>query len=122
MLFRRVTAPFLAFVILSCAAPVPHHSKPDLTEQRACTQRGGKYEQVGMFGTWACVVPYSDGGRVCTEDSQCVGGCIFEFGSGGPEPKKGDRVNGICQRTDAQFGCIAHVKDGYLIDDGICVD
>ena len=91
-------------------------------EQNSCVQRGGKYEQVGMFASWACVIPYPDGGRICSDDSQCKGGCIFEFGGGGSEPKKGDRTSGVCQRTDEQFGCFAHVKNGRLVDDGLCAD
>jgi hypothetical protein len=105
--------------VTTYAAPLG--SKPDSTEQKSCAQRGGKFERVGMLQSWACVIPYRDGGHVCSDDSQCAGGCIFDFGGNGPIPKKGDRVSGICIRTNQEFGCIAHVKNGRLLDT-LCID
>lgn len=107
-----------AAVLASCAPSASRSQPPDAAAASQCAERGGTYQQVGMFGTWSCVVTYASGGRSCTDGTQCTGACVFE---GDPLPREGDAVEGICQRTSAQFGCYAEIENG-VARQPICVD
>ncbi len=38
-----------------------------------CTASGGSWQRVCMLGFLACVQPYADAGKACTDGSQCAG-------------------------------------------------
>ncbi len=38
-----------------------------------CVAVGGQWQRVCMMGTLACVKPYADAGKVCSDGSQCAG-------------------------------------------------
>jgi len=111
----------LCILLILASEGHAHPWRPNAADREDCAEKGGKYKQIG-FGEWVCVIPYPDAGNVCTDDSQCLGGCIFEYGSGGPEPKRGDRSKGICERTNEARGCFSHIKKGRVADDAFCID
>ena len=86
-----------------------------------CSESGGEYQQVGMLGTWSCVHVYADGGRQCTDGSECVSGACIADLDGDPAPEVSKPAVGFCQRTTAQFGCFATIKDAK-VETAICVD
>jgi len=101
-------ARLLLFMLL--ASPALAGGPQDLTKDaKVCAKHGGRYGS-GPFGGAACEIPYSDGGRTCSDDAQCKGGCIVEFGGEIPSPKVGVRAKGTCQKTNLESGCFAHIK------------
>lgn len=38
-----------------------------------CTASGGHWQRICMMGTLACVTPYADAGKACTDGSECAG-------------------------------------------------
>ncbi len=56
----------------------------------ACTQQGGVMRKVCLSQSLACVTPYPDAGKVCTDNSQCKGGCFSEV-------VKGKVSSGFCR-------------------------
>ncbi len=91
-------------------------------ERAECRAKGGTVGGVGMFGTPACIIPYSDAGKVCRDKSDCRGQCIVDLdGPPGNGPKAGDPATGQCQKNDQQFGCFAIVVDGRATQ-ALCVD
>ena len=101
------------------------HLVPELLElidnapRQACTQRGGQFEPVCMRGTFQCIMPYSDGGKPCTDSSQCEADCIL-YGMYRKEAPS-QPVIGECRSTNYPCGCFAIVKDGQLALD-VCID
>jgi len=71
----------LALVILLTAPPVAAAANlaPNTAVRDSCVEGGGKYERVGTVGNWTCVMPYPDGGHKCSDDHQCLGGCVVDY-------------------------------------------
>jgi hypothetical protein len=126
-----LAALIIAAVLCACApvqmntpappSPLPaSHGPPapDSAARATCTARGGAYAQVGLMGIWTCVTPYADGGRVCTDKSQCAGACIF---AGSEHPHPGAEAQGECQRTNVLTGCFTTIESGRATYP-ICVD
>lgn len=85
-------------------------------EKRAeCEASGGAVEQRGMGGLESCVHTYADGGKACTDSSQCEGKCV---GAPGPETQQ---TAGSCQKDDKLFGCYSEILGGKPAY-AICVD
>ena len=82
----------------------------------ACESSGGLIEGIGMFGEPACVTHFSDGGKKCSDSSDCEGDCMV-YG----EFKTGEQVDGRCStQTPEQGGCFARVNGGK-VQPGICI-
>lgn len=81
-----------------------------------CESRGGTVQRRGMMNSEMCVTPYADGGKQCTDSSQCEGRCITSAGSMGSPS-----VAGTCQKDDRLFGCFSEVLNGKAAG-GLCVD
>ena len=85
-----------------------------------CRTNGGAVRNVCRRQWAACVVPYSDGGKRCTDSAQCKGKCLMDTEAGddfGP----GDRVEGICQQDNDPCACKIEVVKGK-VGSGVCVD
>lgn len=72
---------------------------------------------IGMFGAPACVQPLPDGGKACTDRTDCEGRCLNE----GSLLPPGTVTNGICQRLEPLDGCWQEVDSG-LATQGWCAD
>jgi hypothetical protein len=83
----------------------------------ACKAEGGTVKGVCMFGMPACVRPYRDGGKACTDGSQCEGNCIQTE----PWVPPGTEVTGVCEASDEPCGCTSLVVEGRAMV-GLCED
>ena len=83
----------------------------------ACSAEGGTVKGVCMFGMPACVRPYRDGGKACTDGSQCEGNCIQTE----PWVPPGTETTGICETTDEPCGCTSEIVEGRALV-GLCED
>lgn len=86
-------------------------------ERSACEAAGGEVIPSGLAGFDMCVLPYCDGGDVCTDSSDCVGKCYADGDFGGT----GSAVSGVCQMNSSPFGCRTEVVAGQA-GPAICVD
>ncbi|MCD9097102.1 hypothetical protein [Luteimonas fraxinea] len=86
-------------------------------DQEQCKAEGGVVRGVGMFGTPACVKPFQDAGKVCSDKSECRGLCMA------PESSiVGSRSTGACQKdTHDIYGCYNNIESGAVVA-GICLD
>ena len=86
-------------------------------DQEQCTSAGGTVRGVGMFGTPACVKPFPDSGKSCSDKSECQGLCKA------PESAViGSRSTGACQKdTHDVYGCYNKIERGKVVA-GMCLD
>jgi putative hemolysin len=85
-----------------------------------CQAKGGAVRNVCRLQFPACVVPYSDGGKRCTDSAQCKGKCLMDTDAD-VEFEPGDRAEGICQQDNDPCGCKIEVAKGK-VKGGVCVD
>ena len=74
---------------------------------RTCESRGDRIETSDQ-STW-CVEVYSDGGKVCSDSSECEGQCVVE------EPLRVEadvQTTGMCQAEEPFGGCFAEITKG----------
>ena len=80
-----------------------------------CRADGGFIRSVGLFGTPACVKPFPDAGKACSDKSECQGTCKA------PENALvGTRLTGTCQ-TDTHdiYDCYDKIERGTVVG-GLC--
>ena len=82
-----------------------------------CEARGGSVQGVCMFGTPACVIPFSDGGKPCTDSSECEGQCWNEDVG----LAKGDEAPGYCTSNAQECKCGVEIRGGR-VDGRVCED
>jgi hypothetical protein len=79
-----------------------------------CTAQGGNWQRVCLLGTLACVTPYADAGKVCTDGSECVGKrCLAPQGSStfpGQGPMQGQC---IANNNPCYFGI--NIEQGFTV-------
>lgn len=83
----------------------------------ACLREGGSWKPMGMLGRSHCLRSSRDGGRSCTDQSQCQFGCLAKK----LPLSSTDSVVGACAADDNPFGCKTFVVNGKT-DVGLCVD
>lgn len=91
-----------------------------LTEAQ-CTQLGGTmgpYSRLSAVeGRTRCHLPTPDAGLACSDETQCVAGCMAPR-----EIEQGQAVEGRCGETwGAPVGCVNGVRDGRA-EGTICFD
>jgi len=77
-----------------------------------CEARGGEWGRFGMAQIEQCNLPTSDGGKTCTDRSQCEGFCVAE---------ETNATVGKCTAWKLTFGCINIVENGHVTT-GLCAD
>jgi hypothetical protein len=85
-----------------------------------CRADGGTVRNVCRRQFPACVVPYSDGGKRCTDSTQCKGKCLIDT-EADIDFEPGGRAEGICQQDNDPCGCKIEVVKGK-VGSGACVD
>jgi hypothetical protein len=87
-------------------------------DQGKCKAEGGSIKGIGMYGLPACVIPFPDAGKVCSDRSECHGMCKAKDDAKiGAHPTTGN-----CQNDPADiFGCINEIKGGEVVA-GWCID
>lgn len=105
---------------------------PTDAERQACDALGGRMQQVGMLGSYQCIVRYADAGKRCIDGDQCQGDCRVED-TLPPPPQPGEpavatplpspqsATEGVCQTDSNHFGCYTRIEDGKA-EATICVD
>ncbi len=82
-----------------------------------CAAKGGTVRGVGMFATPACVIPYADAGKSCSDKSDCLGMCKAAL-----DASIGTTGSGTCQRDSHDiYGCYNEIKGGVVVG-GMCWD
>jgi hypothetical protein len=133
MIERQAVAIFLIAALLQCggcnqSSASLAHSEANASEMAKCSAMGGSLRRVGDLQLNACVHAYADGGKVCTDKSECEGECRIVDDTrphdlqnwveslSSSEPKAGR-----CQWTDDKFGCRSTVVRGQ-VQPTLCVD
>lgn len=95
------------------------------TNQKDCEARGGQWGPLGLSPNPVCLLPTTDGGKICTDSSQCEAGCVANL-----TPEQYDQVvrrrlpvstTGICMYWRTSIGCHAYVENG-VVSQILCVD
>lgn len=73
-----------------------------------CAARGGKWMRVCLNQGLKCVASMRDAGKACTDNSQCVGGCLDV----GNPPLSDGTVVGACRRDDDPCGTFSYIVNG----------
>jgi hypothetical protein len=84
----------------------------------ACLRAGGVPKRGGLAGAERCVHRLKDADKRCTDDAQCLGGCVVDDAPATRAP--GVAVTGRCKVDDDPFGCVARVREGQVYS--LCVD
>jgi len=87
-----------------------------IADKIKCIAEGGFVERAGMAGFERCTKRFSDGGKICTDSSECEGKCFSNTATANQS-----NVTGNCQKTDNPFGCRAEVSNGKT-GFALCVD
>ena len=100
------------------AAPDQDRQLDDLT---ACRRQGGEWRRVCLAQEFACVTPYKDGGKPCSDPSQCEGECVVDLtmrcaAPGDCKepviPKPGEPASGVCELNNDPCGSIVVIRKG----------
>jgi hypothetical protein len=63
------------------------------SERAACVSDGGRWEKRGLSQLFRCIRESKDGGKVCTDRSECEFECLYD----GPPPRtSGPEISGRC--------------------------
>lgn len=89
-------------------------------DQTACSEFGGTYQQAGLLGYFNCFVAYDDGGKTCSDASDCQGNC-FATAAVSFDPDAVGGQTGTCAVNDSPFGCRSEIING-VVQPGTCVD
>ncbi|NIM93913.1 MAG: hypothetical protein GTO18_09415 [Anaerolineales bacterium] len=106
---------------------------PDLVED--CLDQGGVWMVLGMAGE-GCNLPTEDGGKACSDWSDCESVCLaddpnlfYKDSTGFLHPDREiierhnseyDQLSGACSAWQSNFGCNVILEDGKYV--GICID
>lgn len=92
----------------ACAAQKPYSARlltPN--EHNRCAVQGGRVDRV-MRGGEACIIPTTDRGKVCDDNSQCQGSCELVSTGKGKSPGQCSKEKGSPVCTLQLVGGIAH--------------
>lgn len=74
-------------------------------DKDTCEAAGGKWGQVGLYPHEICNMPTPDGGKTCSDESDCMGSCFAE--------NEGDKT-GKCTEWTTVVGCNFNVENGKV--------
>ena len=111
------------FFISACqTSPVASDQKITIdsseTTAKECLAKGGKYIKQGRSQMYRCLQQFSDGGKSCSDSSECQGSCTSSdtaIEAGTPN------VTGTCAANDSPFGC-RQIIEGGVAKGFLCVD
>jgi hypothetical protein len=82
-----------------------------------CERNGGHIQGVCMFGLPACIIPFSDADKPCSDSSECEGLCWNDdWGL-----TQGTEAEGKCTANAQECKCGVEIRGG-IVDGGICED
>lgn len=107
-----------ALMLAACTqpatAPVAQTEVPAKVDWQAaqtadqCGAIGGNWRPVCLMGKPACVVPYADAGKSCSDSSECSGQCVTKDMGTAPETA----TRGVCTANSDPCGCFQLVEKG----------
>jgi hypothetical protein len=77
--------------------------------RRSCTALGGTMRRVCFSGVMACVKPYKDAGKNCTDGSQCEGHRCVDVGN---KVSDDGSILGQCKENDDPCGSFSAITSG----------
>jgi hypothetical protein len=88
------------------------------TTQQECFRVGGEWRRPGPWPKETCMVPYTDGGKVCYAGLQCEArDCLYASGP----TNRTIVATGKCPKYQIYFGCIQKVHFG-ITGNAVCLD
>ena len=72
-----------------------------------CMISGGRMQSGSAESGNQCILSYIDGGRSCTNSSQCLGGCVTD------KPENLGK-KGICRPTNSKQGCLTEITESKI--------
>jgi len=85
-------------------------------EEKKCREEGGSWEIGRMGEMFYCFKTAVDGGKLCSDNSECEFGCFYS----GPLPVTENEIVGTCSTSNRSSGnCYVVVRHGK-IDGPIC--
>jgi len=96
----------------------------DIKDKSSCEALGGTWRRIGLSPRESCNLPTSDGGKECSDASECEGACIAELSGAELENAmhgSAIRTKGKCTQWRITVGCQARVEDG-VVHGMLCVD
>lgn len=113
----------------------PGFPTPDPEKVQDCQNQGGRWEVLGFSGP-GCNLPTEDGGKTCSDWSDCESLCLADDDTLYNEDETGflqpdheiieqrnaenDQLSGICSAWQSNFGCHVVLENGkYVV---ICID
>ncbi|MFA6098731.1 MAG: hypothetical protein WCV50_03070 [Patescibacteria group bacterium] len=85
-------------------------------DEQTCLSRGGKWGPIGMGQTKRCNLPTADGGKTCTDGSQCGAGICKLGAIDDSQLNKNIPLSGTCPAWSINVGCL-----GQLVEEGKAV-
>lgn len=82
-----------------------------------CKSKGGIIRGVCMFCIPACIIPYADAGKNCTDSSQCKGLCW----NNAWDLEMGASASGTCTADAQDCKCGVEIINGKVAG-GVCED
>jgi hypothetical protein len=90
-----------------------------------CESQGGRFGYIGLYPVEECNLPTSDGGRECTDDSQCESTCLADLTEDQYDKLRNNEVltgvKGTCSGYRRVVGCRPVIENG-IVESEICVD
>jgi hypothetical protein len=93
-------------------------------DKESCEAANGVWGPIGLAPYDVCNVPTSDGGMICSDNSECEGYCFADL-----TPEMEDQLAqgkslvtlGQCSDWTQEIGCIAFVESGR-VENMLCID
>ena len=118
MLIGLIIVFYFVFVDKAVAPTVDGLNKVP-TNKRACESQDGQWGIVGLSAFPVCNLPTADGGKSCTDGSQCESRkCLANESTISADTNAA--VTGQCSAWQMMAGCLLFVEDGKA--SRICID
>lgn len=107
---------FVVTIAGSCASTV---ERLGASERRTCVAKGG-YESRSAFGFPICQFRYRDGGKSCSDKTNCQGQCRLSVDGSEqvPIPHPGEKATGLCEAEQYSPGCFVTIEGGKVTAEG----
>lgn len=135
LIFALIIVGLIVFFVLPRKSPPPPNSngnnvvtKPKIEipkDKETCLAKNGKWAKIGPAPVESCNLPTSDGGKECTDTSECEGTCLAALSNEEQNlvmrEKKTIQTKGKCTPWVITVGCQARVQNGK-VNGILCID
>lgn len=108
----------------TCALPTNSNSNTNTVpaDEQTCLSRGGKWGTIGLGRTEMCNLPTADGGKTCTDGSQCEAKLCPIGVWDESKINKNATVSGKCPSWRIVVGCLGFLASNGQATPGPCID